>query len=194
MLPPFRNALGQQVSRLYLPPIKLDGWIVTRPRPPLVSLWCRFQDGCAVRCAIPSPRWNRVSSNLYRTRTAQTRQHTFTKGALRVWVESRHPLCRSAFFLRAGKGILLIFRGSLSCIKECPLQACSVDAARVWRLRRRLGHHREMSIPACVERRMADAFDPDAAFSCPAHHPHLRMTEASWLQGERESDSAWVFQ
>ncbi len=27
------------------------------------------------------------------------------------------------------------------------------------------------------ERRMADAFDPDAPFSCPGHHPHLRLVE-----------------
>jgi hypothetical protein len=29
-----------------------------------------------------------------------------------------------------------------------------------------------------AERRMADAFDRDTTFSCPAHHPHLRLIEA----------------
>lgn len=28
------------------------------------------------------------------------------------------------------------------------------------------------------ERRMADAFDRDVAFTCPAHHPHLRLIES----------------
>lgn len=34
-----------------------------------------------------------------------------------------------------------------------------------------------------VDRRMADAFDPDTPFSCPGHHPHLRLVE----HGCRES-------
>ena len=31
-----------------------------------------------------------------------------------------------------------------------------------------------------IERRMADAFDPEAPFSCSGHHPHLRLVEHGW--------------
>ncbi|MCH8336210.1 MAG: hypothetical protein IIC61_10025 [Proteobacteria bacterium] len=30
-----------------------------------------------------------------------------------------------------------------------------------------------------IERRMADAFNPDDPFNCPGHHPHLRLVEAT---------------
>src|ERR1019366_10093154 len=95
--------------------------IVTQPHPPSVSLSCHFQDGCAVHCATPWPQWSRVSSSLYRTRTAQTRRRTFIKGASRVWVESRRLPYRSAFCSRAGKDTCPIFHGSLLCTKGTSL-------------------------------------------------------------------------
>src|SRR5664280_1465674 len=86
LLRPFKSALGRKFPGFTYRQSNWRELSVTRPHPLLVSLWCRFPDGCAVRCAIHSPQWSRVSSSLYRTHTVQIKQRTFTKGALRVWV------------------------------------------------------------------------------------------------------------
>jgi hypothetical protein len=174
-----QKRLGSQVARLYLPPIKLDG-TERDPAAPAVGV-----------PVVPFPRWLRCSlcdtlatvesgvfkliQDLYRPdKTEYVHQ-----GCLKS-LGGKPPSALSVRFLLACRDghltdfpwITFVHKGNVPC-KPATLTlrefGASGDASDI--------------IVKCVscgtERRMADAFDsdPSAAFTCPAHHPHLRRTD-----------------
>jgi hypothetical protein len=174
-----QKRLGSQVARLYLPPIKLDG-TERDPAAPAVGV-----------PVVPFPRWLRCSlcdtlatvesgvfklvQDLYRPdKTEYVHQ-----GCLKS-LGGKPPSALSVRFLLACRDghltdfpwITFVHKGNVPC-KPAALTlrefGASGDASDI--------------IVKCIscgtERRMADAFDsdPSAAFTCPAHHPHLRRTD-----------------
>jgi hypothetical protein len=174
-----QKRLGSQVARLYLPPIKLDG-TERDPAAPAVGV-----------PVVPFPRWLRCSlcdtlatvesgvfklvQDLYRPdKTEYVHQ-----GCLKS-LGGKPPSALSVRFLLACRDghltdfpwITFVHKGNVPC-KPAALTlrefGASGDASDI--------------IVKCIscgtERRMADAFDsdPSTAFTCPAHHPHLRRTD-----------------
>lgn len=174
-----QKRLGSQVARLYLPPIKLDG-TERDPAAPAVGV-----------PVVPFPRWLRCSlcdtlatvesgvfklvQDLYRPdKTEYVHQ-----GCLKS-LGGKPPSALSVRFLLACRDghltdfpwITFVHKGNVPC-KPAALTlrefGASGDASDI--------------IVKCIscgtERRMADAFDsdPSSAFTCPAHHPHLRRTD-----------------
>src|SRR5262249_11222544 len=162
-----------QVAQLFLPPIKLDE---TKSDPGVPAI------GVPV---APFPRWMRcplcdtlatIDSGVFRLVQDQWRPDR---------TEYRHEGCTKArlappstlsvrFLLACREGHLTDFpwlefvhKGNVPC-KPAQLSlreyGISGDASDI--------------IVKCLscnsERRMADAFDQDAKFKCPGHHPHLR--------------------
>lgn len=172
-----QKRLGSQVSRLYLPPIKLDG-NERDPAAPAVGV-----------PVVPFPRWMRCSlcdtlatvesgvfklvQDLYRPdKTAYVHQ-----GCLKS-LGGKPPTALSVRFLLACREghltdflwITFVHKGNVPCqpaaltLREF---GASGDASDII-----------VKCNSCgTERRMADAFDSDVKFSCPAHHPHLRRTD-----------------
>jgi hypothetical protein len=174
-----QKRLGSQVSQLYLPPIKLDGGD-RDPAAPAIGV-----------PVVPFPRWMRcslcdtlatVESGVFKLvqdpyrpdKTAYVHQ-----GCLKS-LGGKPPTALSVRFLLACREghltdfpwITFVHKGNVPC-KPAALTlrefGASGDASDII-----------VKCNSCgVERRMADAFDPDAVFLCPAHHPHLRKTDAS---------------
>ena len=174
-----QKRLGSQVSRLYLPPIKLDG-ADRDPAAPAIGV-----------PVVPFPRWMRCSlcdtlatvesgvfklvQDLYRPdKTEYVHQ-----GCLKS-LGGKPPSALSVRFLLACRDghltdfpwITFVHKGNVPC-KPAPLTlrefGASGDASDI-----------VVKCNSCgAERRMADAFDsdPSTAFACPAHHPHLRRTD-----------------
>jgi hypothetical protein len=172
-----QKRLGSQVSRLYLPPIKLEG-TERDPAAPAIGV-----------PVVPFPRWLRCSlcdtlatvesgvfklvQDLYRPdKTAYVHQ-----GCLKS-LGGKPPTALSVRFLLACREghltdfpwITFVHKGNVPCqpaaltLREF---GASGDASDII-----------VKCNSCgTERRMADAFDSDAEFSCPAHHPHLRRTD-----------------
>jgi hypothetical protein len=172
-----QKRLGPQMSKLYLPPIKLDS-TDRDPAAPAIGV-----------PVAPFPRWMRcslcdtlstVESGVFKLtqdpwrpdKTAYVHQ-----GCLKSQ-GGKPPSAHSVRFLLACReGHLTDFpwldfvhKGNVPCrpatltIREF---GASGDASDI-----------VVKCHACsVERRMADAFDSDTPFSCPGHHPHLRLVE-----------------
>jgi Domain of unknown function (DUF1998) len=172
-----QKRLGSQVTRLYLPPIKLDG-ADRDPAAPAIGV-----------PVVPFPRWMRcslcdtlatVESGVFKLvqdpyrpdKTAYVHQ-----GCLKS-LGGKPPTALSVRFLLACREghltdfpwITFVHKGSVPCqpaaltLREF---GASGDASDII-----------VKCNSCgTERRMADAFDSDAVFSCPAHHPHLRRTD-----------------
>jgi hypothetical protein len=173
-----QRRLGPQVSKLYLPPIMLDDTKID-PGAPAIGV-----------PVTPFPRWMRcslcntlatVESGVFRLKQDPWRpdrteyQH---EGCSRA-SSGRSPAALSVRFLLACREghltdfpwLEFVHKGNVPC-KPAQLTlrefGISGDASDI--------------IVKCLEcnseRRMADAFDRDTTFSCPAHHPHLRLIEA----------------
>ena len=172
-----QKRLGPQMSKLYLPPIKLEN-TDRDPAAPAIGV-----------PVAPFPRWMRcslcdtlstVESGVFKLiqdpwrpdKTAYVHQ-----GCLKGQ-GGRAPSAHSVRFLLACReGHLTDFpwldfvhKGNVPC-RPATLSlrefGASGDASDI-----------VIKCHTCnAERRMADAFDPDAPFSCPGHHPHLRLVE-----------------
>lgn len=172
-----QKRLGPQMSKLYLPPIKLDS-ADRDPAAPAIGV-----------PVAPFPRWMRcslcdtmstVESGVFKLiqdpwrpdKTAYVHQ-----GCLKSQ-GGTPPLAHSVRFLLACREghltdfpwLNFVHKGNVPC-RPATLSmrefGASGDASDI-----------VVKCHTCnAERRMADAFDPDAPFSCPGHHPHLRLIE-----------------
>ena len=172
-----QKRLGSQVSRLYLPPIKLDGTERDPAAPaigvPVVAFprWMRCSL-CDTLATVESGVFKLVQDPYRPDKTAYVHQ-----GCLKG-LGGKPPTALSVRFLLACREghltdfpwIAFVHKGNVPC-KPAALTlrefGASGDASDII-----------VKCSSCaIERRMADAFDSDAVFSCPAHHPHLRKTE-----------------
>ena len=172
-----QKRLGPQMSKLYLPPIKLES-ADRDPAAPAIGV-----------PVAPFPRWMRcslcdtlstVESGVFKLvqdpwrpdKTAYVHQ-----GCLKSQ-GGKPPSAHSVRFLLACReGHLTDFpwldfvhKGNVPC-RPATLSmrefGASGDASDII-----------VKCHTCnTERRMADAFDSDTPFSCPGHHPHLRLVE-----------------
>jgi hypothetical protein len=172
-----QKRLGTQMSKLYLPPIKLDG-MDRDPGAPAVGV-----------PVVPFPRWMRcslcdtlatVESGVFKLLQDQYRPDKTEyvhQGCLKS-KSGRAPSALSVRFLLACRDghltdfpwLNFVHKGNVSC-RPATLSlrefGASGDASDI-----------VVKCHSCnTERRMADAFDPDSAFTCPGHHPHLRLVE-----------------
>jgi len=174
-----QKRLGAQMARLYLPPIKLDG-NDRDPAAPAIGV-----------PVAPFPRWMRCSlcdtlatvqsgvfklvQDMYRPdKTAYVHQ-----GCLKSKGGKPPSALSVRFLLACREGHLTDFpwlhfvhQGNVPC-KPATLTlrefGASGDASDI-----------VVKCHSCgAERRMADAFDSDNEFTCPGHHPHLRLTESN---------------
>jgi len=177
-----QKRLGAQMSRLYLPPIKLDG-MDRDPAAPAVGV-----------PVAPFPRWMRcslcdtlatVQSGVFKLVQDQYRPDKTEyvhQGCLKS-KGGKPPSALSVRFLLACREghltdfpwLLFVHKGNVPC-KPATLSlrefGASGDASDI-----------VVKCHSCsTERRMADAFDSDSQFSCPGHHPHLRLTESRTCQ------------
>lgn len=172
-----QKRLGPQISKLYLPPIKLDG-MDKDPAAPAVGV-----------PVVPFPRWLRCSlcdtlatvesgvfklvQDMYRPdKTEYVHQ-----GCLKSQGGKSPSAISVRFLLACREGHLTDFpwldfvhKGNVPC-KPATLSlrefGASGDASDI-----------VVKCHTCgTERRMADAFDPESAFKCHGHHPHLRLIE-----------------
>lgn len=172
-----QKRLGAQVSKLYLPPIKLDG-MDKDPAAPAIGV-----------PVVPFPRWLRcslcdtlatvesgvfkLSQDMYRPdKTEYVHQ-----GCLKSQGGKSPSAISVRFLLACREGHLTDFpwldfvhKGNVPC-KPATLSlrefGASGDASDI-----------VVKCHSCgSERRMADAFDPESAFKCHGHHPHLRLIE-----------------
>jgi hypothetical protein len=173
-----QKRLGPQMSRLYLPPIKLDG-TDRDPAAPAVGV-----------PVVPFPRWLRcslcdtlatVESGVFKLAQDQYRPDKTEyvhEGCLKS-KGGRPPSAISVRFLLACREghltdfpwLTFVHKGNVPC-KPAALTlreyGASGDASDI-----------VVKCHSCAaERRMADAFDSDVTFTCPAHHPHLRLIES----------------
>ena len=173
-----QKRLGAQMSRLYLPPIKLDGMDRDTAAPAI---------GVPV---VPFPRWMRcslcdtlatVQSGVFKLVQDQYRPDKTEyvhQGCLKSKRGKPPSVLSVRFLLACREGHLTDFpwlnfvhKGNVPCrpasltLREF---GASGDASDI-----------VVKCHSCnVERRMADAFDSDSQFTCPGHHPHLRLTES----------------
>ena len=174
-----QKRLGAQMSKLYLPPIKLEG-MERDPAAPAVGV-----------PVVPFPRWLRctlcdtlatVESGVFKLMQDAYRpdKTEYVHQACLKGKGTRAPSARSVRFLLACREghltdfpwLEFVHQGNVPC-KPATLTlrefGASGDASDI--------------IVECQEchtkRRMADAFDPDpdSALICPGHHPHLRVLE-----------------
>ena len=172
-----QKRLGPQISKLYLPPIKLDG-MDKDPAAPAVGV-----------PVVPFPRWLRCSlcdtlatvesgvfklvQDMYRPdKTEYVHQ-----GCLKSQGGKSPSAISVRFLLACREGHLtdfpwldFIHKGNVPC-KPATLSlrefGASGDASDI-----------VVKCHSCgTERRMADAFGPESAFRCHGHHPHLRLVE-----------------
>jgi len=172
-----QKRLGPQMSRLYLPPIKLDG-TDRDPAAPAVGV-----------PVVSFPRWMRcilcdtlatVESGVFKLVQDQYRpdKTEYVHGGCLKSQGGRPPSALSVRFLLACREghltdfpwLKFVHKGNVPC-KPAALTlreyGASGDASDI-----------VVKCHSCIaERRMADAFDADTAFTCPGHHPHLRLIE-----------------
>ncbi len=172
-----QKRLGAQMSRLYLPPIKLDG-NDRDPAAPAIGVpvapfprWLRCSL-CDTLATVQSGVFKLVQDQYRADKTAYVHQGCLkSKGG-------KPPSALSVRFLLACREghltdfpwLQFVHKGNVPC-KPATLTlrefGASGDASDI-----------VVKCHSCgVERRMADAFDSDSQFSCPGHHPHLRLTE-----------------
>ena len=175
-----QKRLGAQMSRLYLPPIKLDGTDVD-PAAPAIGVpvapfprWMRCSL-CDTLATVQSGVFKLVQDKYRPDQTAYLHQGCLkSKG-------TKPPAALSVRFLLACREghltdfpwLRFVHQGNVPCnpatlsLREF---GASGDASDII-----------VKCHSCnAERRMADAFDSDTdtPFTCPGHHPHLRLTES----------------
>ncbi|MCG9094227.1 DUF1998 domain-containing protein [Laribacter hongkongensis] len=172
-----QKRLGPQLGKLYLPPVRLDG-MDNDPAAPAIGV-----------PVVPFPRWLRCSlcdtlatvesgvfrlvQDMYRPDKTEYVHHGCLKSK-----SGKSPSAISVRFLLACRDghltdfpwLDFVHKGNVPC-KPATLSirefGASGDASDII-----------VKCHSCgAERRMADAFDPDAAFKCHGHHPHLRLVE-----------------
>jgi hypothetical protein len=172
-----QKRFGVQMSRLYLPPIKIDG-MERDPTAPAVGV-----------PVVPFPRWLRcslcdtlatVESGVFKLmqdpyrpdRTEYVHQGCLSSQGKRA------PSARSVRFLLACREghltdfpwLEFVHKGNVPCRPATLTMrefGASGDASDI-----------VIKCHSCgTERRMGDAFDPDATLACSGHHPHLRVAE-----------------
>jgi hypothetical protein len=172
-----QKRLGAQMSKLYLPPIKLDG-MERDPAAPAVGV-----------PVAPFPRWLRCSLcdtlatvesgvfKLAQDRYRPDKTEYVHQGCLKSQ-SGKPPSTNSVRFLLACREghltdfpwVNFVHKGNVPCRPAALTMrefGASGDASDII-----------VKCHSCgSERRMADAFDPDAPFACPGHHPHLRLVE-----------------
>jgi hypothetical protein len=178
-----QKRLGAQMNRLYLPPMKLDG-MERDPAAPAIGV-----------PVVAFPRWMRcslcdtlstVESGVFKLDQDQWRPDK-TEYVHHLCLKSRGGKSPSAlsvrFLLACREGhvtdfpwVDFVHKGNVPC-RPATLSlrefGASGDASDI-----------VVKCHTCgTERRMADAFDTDAAFACPGHHPHLRWVEAQECKG-----------
>jgi len=177
LLAAIQKRLGAQMGKLYLPPIKLDG-MERDPAAPAVGV-----------PVVPFPRWMRcslcqtlatVESGVFKLLQDPYRPDNTEyvhQGCLKSQ-GNRPPSALSVRFLLACREghltdfpwLNFVHRGNVAC-RPATLSlrefGASGDASDII-----------VKCHSCeTERRMADAFESDASFACPGHHPHLRLVE-----------------
>lgn len=172
-----QKRLGAQMSKLYRPPMKLES-MDRDPAAPAVGVpvapfprWLRCSI-CATLATVESGVFKLIQDPYRPDKTEYVHQ-----GCLKSQ-GSRSPSAFSVRFLLACReGHLTDFpwldfvhKGKVPC-RPATLSlrefGASGDASDI-----------VVKCHSCGEdRRMADAFDPDAAFRCSGHHPHLRLVE-----------------
>ena len=172
-----QRRLGAQVRTLYLPPIKLDS-MDRSPATPAIGV-----------PVAPFPRWMRCSLcdtlatvesgvfKLIQDPYRPDKTEYVHQGCLKSQGGRAPSTLSVRFLLACREGHLTDFpwlnfvhKGNVPCrpatltIREF---GASGDASDI-----------VVKCHTCgIDRRMADAFDPDSPFSCPGHHPHLRLIE-----------------
>jgi len=172
-----QKRLGPQMRKLYMPPIKLDG-TERDPAAPAIGV-----------PVVPFPRWLRCSlcdtlatvesgvfklvQDLYRADKTQYVHQGCLKSK-----GGKPPAANSVRFLLACREghltdfpwLNFVHKGKVPCRPATLTMrefGASGDASDI-----------VVKCQSCGDEcRMADAFDPDAPFSCPGHHPHLRLVE-----------------
>ena len=172
-----QKRLGAQMGRLYLPPIKLDS-MDKDPAAPAIGVpvapfprWLRCSL-CDTLATVESGVFKLIQDPYRPDRTEYVHQSCLKSQG------GRSPSALSVRFLLACRDghltdfpwLDFVHKGNVPCrpatltLREF---GASGDASDI-----------VVKCQTCgSERRMADAFDPDAAFACPGHHPHLRLVE-----------------
>jgi len=172
-----QKRLGPQMSRLYLPPIKLDG-ADRDPGAPAIGI-----------PVVPFPRWMRCSLcdtlatvesgvfKLVQDKYRPDKTEFVHEGCLKSKGGRPPSVLSVRFLLACREGHLTDFpwlnfvhRGNVPC-RPATLSlrefGASGDASDII-----------VECHSCGSKcRMADAFDSDAKFIFPGHHPHLRLIE-----------------
>jgi hypothetical protein len=172
-----QKRLGAQMGRLYLPPIKLDS-MDKDPAAPAIGVpvapfprWLRCSL-CDTLATVESGVFKLIQDPYRPDRTEYVHQSCLKSQG------SRAPSALSVRFLLACREghltdfpwLEFVHKGNVPCrpatltLREF---GASGDASDI-----------VVTCQTCgSQRRMSDAFDPDAAFACPGHHPHLRLVE-----------------
>lgn len=173
-----QKRLGPQIAKLYLPPIKLDD-MNKDPADPAIGV-----------PVVPFPRWLRcslcdtlatVESGVFRLVQDMYRPDKTEyvhQGCLKSQGGKSPSAISVRFLLACREGHLTDFpwldfvhKGNVPC-KPATLSLREFGAS---------GDASDIVVEChggCgMSRRMADAFDPDSAFKCHGHHPHLRLIE-----------------
>ena len=177
LLAAIQRRLGAQMGKLFLPPIKLDG-MERDPAAPAVGV-----------PVVPFPRWMRCSLcqtlatvesgvfQLLQDPYRPDKTEYVHQGCLKSKGNRPPSVLSVRFLLACREGHLTDFpwvnfvhRGNVPC-RPATLSlrefGASGDASDII-----------VKCHSCeTERRMADAFESDAVFACPGHHPHLRLVE-----------------
>ena len=172
-----QKRLGPQMGKLYLPPMKLES-TDRDPAAPAIGVpvapfprWMRCSL-CDTLATLDSGVFKLVQDRWRPDKTAYVHQSCL-KGQ-----GGKPPSARSVRFLLACREghltdfpwLEFVHKGNVPC-RPATLSmrefGASGDASDII-----------VKCQSCsTERRMADAFDPDTEFTCPGHHPHLRMVE-----------------
>ena len=172
-----QKRLGPQLNKLYLPPIKPES-LEHDPSAPGVGV-----------PVVPFPRWQRCSLcdtlatvesgvfKLVQDAYRPDKTEYVHQGCLKSQ-GGKPPSAISVRFLQACREghltdfpwLTFVHKGNVPC-RPATLSmrefGASGDASDI-----------VVKCHSCdMERRMADAFDPEAKYSCPGHHPHLRLIE-----------------
>lgn len=177
LLAAVQKRLGTQLNKLYMPPIKLDD-MDRDPAAPAIGV-----------PVVPFPRWMRCSLcdtlatvesgvfKLVQDRYRPDRTEYVHQGCLKSQGSKAPSAVSVRFLLACREGHLTDFpwlnfvhNGKVAC-RPATLSMREFGAS---------GDASDIIIQChtCgTERRMADAFELSAEFSCPGHHPHLRLVE-----------------
>ena len=172
-----QKRLGAQMKRLYLPPTKLDGMELDPAAPaigvPVVTFprWLRCSL-CDTLSSVESGVF-RLHQDLFRPDKTQY----VHQGCLKSKSVKPPSAISVRFLLACREGHLTDFpwldfvhKGNVPC-RPATLSLREFGAS---------GDASDIIVKChtcATERRMSDAFDTDAVYACPGHHPHLRLVE-----------------